>query len=151
MSRKVIVEKRVFRQGEVIRGRSMKFSLARVLAFSGGLLGESDWPHGNIHTDGKIARAAGLPDIIVSGTQFEGLLLSHLVRLFGSAWHISGELEAKFVQSVYLDDVVTPVAMVQAVDPHGTGARLRLDVWCEKEGEEKVLVGTATVQTAQVH
>lgn len=125
-------------------GRSLQLSLPRILAFSAGNFGEPGWPHRNLHTDTEIARNAGLEDLIASGTQFEGLLLSHLISLFGASWHETGELEAKIVKSCFVDDVVTPVAVVVSADKSDGGAKIVLDVWCEKQSGEKVIVGTAS-------
>jgi len=72
-----------------------------------GGLDEPGWPHRNIHTDRATAQAAGLPDIIVSGTQFEGILITHLIGLFGVGWYQGGELEAKIVKSAFVNDEVT--------------------------------------------
>jgi hypothetical protein len=133
------------RSGDVLRGRTIKFTLARVLAFSGGAFGEPGWPQRNLHTDRAKAREAGLPDIIVSGTQFEGVLLTHLVDLFGYAWHSGGELNAKIVKSAFVNDEVTPVAVVRDTAAGQGGAGVELDVWCEKQDGEKILVGHARI------
>ena len=124
--------------GDEFRGRSLHLTLSRVLAFSGGAFDEPNWPLRNLHTIREKALEAGLPDIIISGTQFEGLLLSHLVDLFGPAWHSAGELTAKIVKSAFVNDIVTPVAVVRDTT-HG----VELDVWCEKQTGDKILVGQA--------
>lgn len=129
--------------GDVYRGRSLTFTLARILAFSGGPLGEVGWPHRNLHTDRQAARAAGLPDIIASGTQFEGLMLSHLLGLFGMSWHSGGELEAKVIKSAFINDTITPVAVIESIEREKEAATVVLDIWCENQNGEKVLVGKA--------
>ena len=127
--------------GACLRGRSLKFTLARVLAFSGGKFDEPGWPQRNLHTDADKAREAGLPGIIASGTQFEGLLLSHLVDRLGDAWYAGGSLDAKIIKSLYVDDVVTPVSQVKSIN----AKEIELDVWCENQRGEKTLVGQARV------
>lgn len=131
--------------GNTIRGKNFKCTLARTLAFSGGPFDEPGWPQRNLHTDTAKALEAGLPDIIVSGTQFEGLLLSHLTELFGGHWYRSGRLEAKFVRSVFIGDVVSPVATVLDIELDGKQAVFHLDVACERQDGEKALVGQARV------
>jgi len=131
--------------GAPIRGRALKCSMARTLAFSGGPLDEPGWPQRNLHTDIDKALEAGLPGIIVSGTQFEGLLLSHLVGLFGEHWYRNGRLEAKFVKSVLVDETVAPLATVCDIQLAGRQAEFRLDVACENQDGEKALVGQAQV------
>lgn len=129
------------RVGACLRGRGLKFTLARVLAFSGGRLDEPGWPQRNLHTDADKAREAGLPGIIASGTQFEGLLLSHLIGRVGDAWYAGGTIDAKITKSVYIGDVVTPVIQVTSID----GKEIAFDVWCENQRGEKTLVGQARV------
>jgi acyl dehydratase len=132
--------------GEVRRGRGVTLSLGRILAFSGGPLDQPGWPARNLHTDRDKAREAGLEDIIASGTQFEGVLLTHLVSLFGPAWHRSGEIEARFIRSARVGDTVTPVAVVRERMAEGGSVRLGLDVWCERQDGEKLLVGRAIAE-----
>lgn len=129
--------------GETLRGRTVTLTLSRVLAFSGGPLDEPGWPHRNLHTDRATALAAGLPDLIASGTQFEGILLTHLVDLFGPAWHRSGELEAKFIRSGRVNDAITPVAIVRAINDAEAGQTVEVEVWCETQAGDKLLVGSA--------
>ena len=93
------------------------------------------------YADADKAREAGLPGIIASGTQFEGLLLSHLVDRLGDAWYAGGTLDAKIIKSVYVDDVVTPVIQVKSIN----AKEIELDVWCENQRGEKTLVGQARV------
>lgn len=134
------------RPGEVFRGRAIKLTLSRILAFSGGALDEPGWPQRNLHTDRAKAREAGLPDIIASGTQFEGVLLTHLVGLFGPSWSRGGELTAKIVKSAFVDDEVTPVAVVRNIRRDGGALAVELDVSCETQAGETLLVGEATAR-----
>lgn len=132
--------------GEVLRGKTVGLTLSRVLAFSGGGLDEPGWPHRNLHTDRATAQAAGLPDLIVSGTQFEGILLTHLISLFGAGWYQGGELEAKIIKSAFVNDEVTPVAMVREIQGEGVDATFELDVWCERQTGEKLMLGRAAAR-----
>lgn len=134
--------------GELRRGRAVTLSLGRILVFSGGPLDQPGWPARNLHTDRDKAREAGLEDIIASGTQFEGVLLTHLVSLFGPAWHHTGEIEAKFVRSARVGDTVTPVAVVRETVHRDGRLRVELDVWCERQDGEKLLVGRASAESS---
>ncbi|MCG8543004.1 MAG: hypothetical protein MJE12_02220 [Alphaproteobacteria bacterium] len=124
-------------------GRPRDFSLARVLAFSGGFLSEPEWPHENLHTDLDKAREAGLPDLIASGTQSEGLLVELLIDLFGVRWLKQGVMDIKVINSVHVDDSVQAKAILtdRVAEPGCT--KMSLEVWCEKQDGAKVLVGTA--------
>ena len=129
--------------GEAFEGRPCAYSLARVLAFSGGFISEPDWPHKNLHTDLKMAQEAGLEEIIASGTQSEGVLVSLLIDLFGVTWLEQGVMDVKVINSVYVDDIVRAKAILkERTNKEGVDQAL-LDVWCEKQDGTKVIVGTA--------
>ena len=130
--------------GTVFQGRPRTLSLARILAFSGGPLDQPGWPEKNLHTDEERARAAGLDQIIASGTQFQGILLALLVDLFGPAWHKSGILDVKITRSVKVGDRLQPKAKVQGRESGADGERVVLDVWCETDEGVTVLAGTAS-------
>lgn len=129
--------------GREFGSRPLIFSLARILAFSGGSFAGPNWPARNLHTDIAKAREAGLPGLIASGTQTEGLLVEMLIGLFGEAWLHRGELEIKFPRSVLVDDTVRCRAVLQAIERQGDGDRYQLDVWCENQAGDKVIIGTA--------
>lgn len=129
--------------GENFEGRPCDFSLARVLAFSGGFISEPDWPHRNLHTDLKKAQEAGLKKIIASGTQSEGLLVALLIDLYGVRWLEQGVMDVKVINSVYVDDTIQAKAILKERTAGNGTMNALLDVWCEKEDGTKVLVGTA--------
>src|SRR6478735_1511967 len=97
------------RPGDLVAGKPLTLTLARVLAFSGGAFDEPGWPHRNLHTDLGKAREAGLDAIIASGTQSEGLLLGLLIATFGPQWHHSGKIEVRFLKPVPVGTVVQPM------------------------------------------
>ncbi|MCC7427384.1 MAG: MaoC family dehydratase [Alphaproteobacteria bacterium] len=130
--------------GEVIEGRAVTLGLARVLAFSGGNLDEPGWPHRNLHTDAEKARDAGLPAIIASGTQTEGLLLGLMVGLFGRAWHSTGRIEAKFTRPVRVGETIQPMARLVSRTAEAGGERILLDIWCRNQDGTEVMVGQAS-------
>jgi acyl dehydratase len=129
--------------GESFDGRSLEFTLPRILAFSAGVPGDQGWPLRNLHTDEEKAREAGLPAMIASGTQSEGLLIELMLDLFGEAWFGTGIVELKLPMSVFVGDTVTPRATVTEIDEVPEGRRYSLEVWCEKQTGDRVLTGTA--------
>ena len=129
--------------GDQFEGRRRTLSLARMLAFSGGLLDAPGWPDANLHTDADRAREAGLNSIIASGTQSEGILLELLVSLFGPSWHRSGALDAKMTNSVVVDDTIQAKAQLISRKSTSTGEQFVLDVWCENGVGQKIIVGQA--------
>lgn len=130
--------------GQSFAGPPLAMTMERILAFSAGVPGEPGWPHKNLHTDEAKAREAGLPAIIASGTQSEGRLVELMVELFGPAWYDGGVVELKLPTSVFAGDVVQAKAVLLEVREAEGGRECHLDVWCEKQTGEKVLVGTAT-------
>jgi acyl dehydratase len=131
--------------GATSTGRALRLSLARILAFSGGAIGEPGWPQRNLHTDAAKAREAGLDGIIASGTQSEGLLIGFLIDTFGvDAWYSGGTLQLRFLQPVKVDDVVRPVLRWSAVEPEGDTVRLNADCWVARANGDRVIEGTVT-------
>lgn len=129
--------------GEIFEGRVRTLGLARMLAFSGGLLDAPGWPAANLHTDPAKAREAGLDAIIASGTQSEGILLELLVSLFGPIWHRNGVLDAKMTRSVAINDTIQAKARLVSRESAAMGEHLELETWCENGLGEKVIVGQA--------
>lgn len=134
--------------GAVLRGPVHAMTLPRILAFSSGLLGEPGWPHRNLHTDAAMARDAGLPAIIASGTQFEGYLVEFLMSLFGVAWLQGGEIAVRIPRSVHVDDAVCPVVKVVSVVAENEARVYELAVSVENQCGEVVLDGTASFRAA---
>jgi acyl dehydratase len=131
--------------GATSTGRALRLSLARILAFSAGAIGEPEWPQRNLHTDAAKAREAGLEGIIASGTQSEGLLIGFLIDTFGvDAWYSGGTLQLRFLQPVKVDDVVRPALRWSAVKPEGDAVRLSADCWVARANGDRVIEGTVT-------
>lgn len=130
--------------GSVFCGPRHHLSLERVLAFSGGPFARPNWPDRNLHTDLEKAREAGLSGVIVSATQFEGYLVDLLIDLFGDIWFTAGTIETRIPRSLMLDDVVQAKAVLQAVHDDGESRNYTMDVSCENQHGEQVLVGKAS-------
>jgi hypothetical protein len=130
--------------GDEFAGPVRRPALERVLAFSGGLWSQPEWPSRNLHTDLDKAREAGLPGIIVSGTQFEGYLIDLLVDLFDEAWFAGGTVETRIPRSLMFGDDVRPKAVLRDIRDEGGGRTFLLDVRCDNQRGEPVLVGTAS-------
>jgi hypothetical protein len=130
--------------GAVLRGPVHAMTLPRILAFSSGLFGEPGWPHRNLHTDMAMAKDAGLPAIIASGTQFEGHLVEFLMSIFGASWLEGGEVTVRIPRSVHVDDTVCAVVRVVSVERRGDERAYELAVSVENQRGELVLDGTAS-------
>lgn len=134
--------------GSEFSGPIRRLTRERVLAFSGGTFSQPRWPDQNLHTSLEKAREAGLPGIIVSATQFEGHLIDLLIDLFGEAWFSAGMIETKIPKSLMLDDTVQPKAVLREIRDDGECRTFVLDVSCENQRGEQVLVGTASCRLA---
>ena len=132
--------------GTTFEGRVRDFALDRVLAFSGGFLSAPNWPHKNLHTDVDKAREAGLPDLIASGNQSVGILVTLLMRLFGETWLHTGVLDLKIVNSVRVGDTVQARATLKERHEGSESMAFVLDAWCENQHGTTVVSGTAKCQ-----
>ena len=129
--------------GQVFAGRARQLTLARALALSGGPFDAEVWPAKNLHTDLHAANDAGLSEIVVSGTQWEGYLVGFLVELFGMPWFGCGELEIKIPRSVRIGESLQPKARLESREAQAGGLRLALSVWVENQDGAQVMVGSA--------
>ncbi len=135
--------------GQVFEGRARQLTLARALALSGGPFDAPVWPEKNLHTDLAAANDAGLAEIVVSGTQWEGYLVGFLADLFGMDWFRHGELDIKIPRSVKIGETLQPKARLDAREVQSDGAvRINLGVWVENQDGAQVLVGTAACTAA---
>jgi acyl dehydratase len=131
-------------EGFEITGNLKTVSEERVYAFSGGFPKGEDWPKKNIHTDLEFAKDCGLPDRAASGAMFEGYLIELMIDSLGEDWLRTGKLSLKFIHIVPPGDKLTPKAVVRSRTDDGSGIRFTLDVWCENQNDEKVVVGEAS-------
>jgi acyl dehydratase len=130
--------------GAEFAGKRKTISEARVFAFSGGRFSAPGWPAKNIHTDLEFARSCGLQTRSVSGTQYMGYLIELMVDLFGESWLSQGKMELKFIAIVDVEDSLLTKAVVTSKELEGSGTRFVLDMWCENQRGDKIVVGTAT-------
>ena len=120
-----------------------RLTLARALALSGGPWDNPSWPDRNLHTNLAAAEEAGLAEIVVSGTQWEGYLVGLLVEVFGVDWFGGGSLDIKIPRSVRIGDIVRAAARLERLSKEGDRTTAELVVWCENGSGEQVMVGTA--------
>lgn len=130
--------------GRVFEGRPRQLTWARALALSGGPFDAPGWPDKNLHTDLEAARTAGLSEVVVSGTQWEGYLVGLLAELFGIAWMRHGHLDIKIPRSVRIGETIRPRVRLEGRESIEGGVRFTLVVWCENQDAQQVMVGTAS-------
>jgi acyl dehydratase len=131
-------------EGFEVTGSLKTVTEARVYAFSGGFPKGDDWPKKTIHTNLEFAKNCGLPNRAASGAMFEGYLTELMIDSFGEDWLEMGKLSLKFIHIVSPGDTLISKAIVHSKEGEGSELRVTLDVWCENQHSEKVVVGTAT-------
>jgi len=134
--------------GQRLSGPLKKLSRERILTHSGGPLGNPGWPRRGYHTADDVARTAGFSSMLVSGTMNEGYILQLMVETFGERWFDGGKLDLRFVKPVYEGDEIRAHATVRGPEDGADGAGVTLDVWCENQRGEKVVVGVASIRAA---
>lgn len=131
--------------GQEFCGKPKVQAMERIWAFSGGSFRAQGWPLKNIHTDYEAAERMGLSTVYVSATQYLGYIAEFMADLFGEKWLSSGRTDdLKFTQPVTEGDTILVKAVVKSKEQEGDRTRIVLDVWCENQNGEKVLVGSAT-------
>lgn len=98
--------------------------------------------HGNAnyHTDRRAAEELGFEEVVVGGRMTMSYVGDLMDRHFGRSWFEGGELDIKFTNIVWPDDVVT----AKAVITDETDGRANAAVWMEKEDGTVAIVGTAS-------
>lgn len=131
-------------EGQEFSGRLKRVTEERVYAFSGGFPKGPGWPQKNIHTDVECARRCGLPARNASGSMFESYLTELMIDLFDESWLNHGKMQVVFIRMVAIGDTLLSRAIVQSKREEPLGLRFVLEVWCENQHGDKVVVGTAT-------
>lgn len=130
--------------GEDFNGKPKKMSWERIWTFSGGAFTAEGWPRKNLHTDTDFAQNLGLPTVGVSATQYLGHLAELMLDLFGEEWLRSGKMiDVKFIKLVSDGDTLTSRARVIEKVEEFSGTRYSLEICCENQRGEKVLIGSA--------
>jgi hypothetical protein len=104
----------------------------------------SQWPRlRNWHNDYTIAQRWGVDRPMVFASQIMEFLGELMIKFFGVGY-LGGNLSLAITRSAWPDDVITVKGTVREKTIEGDNIRLILDVWCENQGGEKLIVGTAS-------
>ncbi len=104
----------------------------------------SQWPRiRNWHNDYTIAQKWGVDQPLVFASQIMEYFGELLVKFFGPGY-LGGTLSLAIIRSAWPDDLLTVKGTVREKRGESGPIRLILDVWCENQGGEKVMVGTAS-------
>ena len=130
--------------GREVAGSPKKVTSYRTWLFSGGWPRFDGWPAKNVHTDMVFAKRSGLPTRAASGAMMQGYLSELMIGLFGESWLSRGRLSLKYIRIVDVGDTITARARVSATQPDESTTRFDLEVWCENQQGQSVVVGTGT-------
>lgn len=131
-------------EGYEVSGSLKTVTSYRMWLHSGGWPRFTGWPAKNIHTDLEVAKRAGLPTRIASGTMSLGYLTELMIDLFGETWFRGGKMSYKFIRPVVMGNTVVTKARVQSKRVENSRIRFVLEVWCENQHGDKTTIGTAT-------
>jgi acyl dehydratase len=101
-----------------------------------------------MHYDRAFARARGYRDAIAHGLMTFAFVSEMLGRYFGPCWTRGGKVRVKFIAPVYPGDTITTGGRVTGSQAEGDRQRLIVDVWCENQEGQPVLVGEASAVVA---
>jgi hypothetical protein len=118
------------------------------LVYGPGLVVPEAWPERNLHSDPDAARREGLAGPAASAPQLFALVHRQMMMCFGRGWLAGGRIDVKMIRPVYVGDFTTANGRVVGITlDESTGEPLRrveCEVWVERLGGEKAMVGTAS-------
>ena len=131
-------------EGREFSGNPKPVTDEKILLFSGGSRHDSDFPKKTIHTSLEFAKSCGLSKRAASGAMFEGYLAELMISLFGEGWLNHGKMNLTFIAVVEPGDTLVAKAVIQSRHAESSNIRFVMEVWCENQHGNKVVVGTAT-------
>ena len=108
-------------------------------------LEEREFVADSVHSDGY-TRAKGYPGALVSAYIITGYVSELMMDVFGEDWASTGRYRIKFIgKGLQQGDEIDVRAVVRVVEPlDGDRERVTFDLWIEKEGGTKAVVGEAS-------
>ena len=123
-------------EGDLIVGDPHEISLEMCGTFFHG--------NANYHTDKRAAEELGFEEVVVGGRMTMSYIGDLMDRHFGKGWFEGGELDIKFTNIVWPEDVVTARAVITDETQDNGSRRANAAVWMEKEDGTVAIVGTAS-------
>ena len=123
-------------EGDLIVGDPHEISLEMCGTFFHG--------NANYHTDKRAAEELGFEEVVVGGRMTMSYVGDLMDRHFGKGWFEGGELDIKFTNIVWPEDIVTAKAVITDETSDNGSTRANAAVWMEKEDGTVVIVGTAS-------
>ncbi len=123
-------------EGDAIEGDARRISLEMCGTFFHG--------NANYHTDRRAAEELGFEEVVVGGRMTMSYIGDLMDKRFGRGWFEGGELDIKFTNIVWPEDVVVAKAVVTGESVEDGARRANAAVWMEKEDGTVAIVGTAS-------
>ena len=104
--------------------------------------------HNPLHVNLEFAKTTRYGGTIAHGMLSVAFIQELMIRTFGKDWMESGEIEVSFMAPVRPGEAITAEAKVMKVAPPGGAEnkkRVRMQVFCFNEKQEKVIKGTTEV------
>jgi hypothetical protein len=109
-------------------------------------LAERSFSEDSIHNN-QYTMQHGYPGALVSAYVLAGYMSEPMVTFFGASWFTTGEISLRFVgKGLQQGDQVTCGAKVREIIDASPGGlpRVVFDVWMEKDGGVRPVLGTAS-------
>ena len=95
------------------------------------------------HTDYEAAHKSGVDQPIVFASQVTEYIGELLIKFFGKGY-LGGNLSVAYIRPMWPDDEIITKGIVREKMEEGDAVKLILEVRCENQHGEKVIVGTAS-------
>ena len=99
-------------------------------------------PH-SIHTDPEWARKKGFKAPLAQAMMSTAYVSQLMVQFVGEGYIKGGKMSVACTKPVLAGDTLTVRGRVKSREPEGERTRVTVDVWCENQDGQQVLVGTA--------
>lgn len=99
----------------------------------------------NIHTDVRIARAAGFRDTLAQGVMESCWTSEMLANAFGPAWFSTGWISHVYLKPVFRGDTITCRGVITGLETLRDGRQVELEIWAENQSGVMTAAGWARV------
>lgn len=143
------IDPSAFKQMKVTASKDIKVGfeiepITKKLTLDKMRLYRSQWPRiRSWHNDYEVAQNWGVDKPLAFASQVMEYLGEMLVKFFGEGY-IGGNLSVSIIKSVLPEDTITAKGIVREKVSEDECIRLILEVWCENQNGDKVLVGKAS-------
>jgi acyl dehydratase len=97
----------------------------------------------NIHTDVRIAKAAGFRDTLAQGAMESCWTSEMLANAFGPAWFSTGWISHVYLKPVFRGDTITCRGVITGLEMRPEGRQVELEVWAENQSGVMTAAGWA--------